>query len=74
VDSVTNTWFLNNIKIDPLKIYRVTLTDFLTGGEANLGYLNRNNPEIVKVYDAETAVSNPLSHIRTATMQYLRRL
>ncbi len=67
-------WKLKGIPIDPLKIYRVALTDFLlTGREVNLSYLNPNNPEIVRVYEAQTSVSNDQSDIRLAIIRYLRK-
>lgn len=73
-DSTNHIWILNNNKIEPQQIYRVALTDFLlTGGEANLGYLNPKNPDIVKVYEAQTEPTNPLSDIRTAIIDYLKR-
>lgn len=73
-DDATNTWFLKNIKIDPEKIYHVALTDFLlTGGEANLAYLTPNNPGIVKVYEPQTSSTSPLSDIRIAIINYLKR-
>lgn len=73
-DSAINAWILNNTKIDSQKIYRVALTDFLlTGGEANLAYLIPNNPDIEKVYPAETDIKNPLSDIRVAIIDYLKK-
>jgi 2',3'-cyclic-nucleotide 2'-phosphodiesterase (5'-nucleotidase family) len=72
-DNNANAWILNNNPIDLQKIYRVALTEFLlTGGEANLGFLTPNNPDIVKVYDAETVVGNPLSDVRIAIINYLK--
>lgn len=68
-------WLLNNIAIDPSKIYHVAITDFLlTGKEANLDYLNPANVDIVKVYDAATSVNDPRSDIRLAVVKYLEKL
>jgi len=65
-------WILKSVPIDSSKIYRVALTDFLiTGREVNLSYLNLNNPEIVKVYEAQTMVSHDQSDIRLAIIRYL---
>ncbi len=73
-DANINQWILYDLPLDPLKIYRVALTDFLlTGREVNLSYLNLNNPEIVKVYEAQTAVSNNQSDIRLAIIRYLEK-
>ncbi len=50
------------------------MSDFLlTGKEANLDFLNTGNPDILKVYDAETSVNNPNSDIRLAVVQYLAK-
>ncbi len=74
VADVANKWLLNNAPIDPAKTYHVAITDFLlTGKEANLDFLNPTNVEIVKVYDAETAVDNPKSDIRIAVVKYLEK-
>jgi 2',3'-cyclic-nucleotide 2'-phosphodiesterase (5'-nucleotidase family) len=74
LDKNQNAWILNSHTIDPQKIYRVALTEFLlTGGEANLGFLTPDNPGIVKVYDIETAVGNPLADVRIAIINYLKK-
>src|SRR5687767_14852201 len=45
-------WTINNAPLDTNKIYRVAMSEFLlTGKEANLDFLNTDNPGIVKVYD-----------------------
>lgn len=65
-------WKLKGQPIDPSKTYRVAITDFLfTGKEANMDFLNPQNPGVVKVYDAATSVSNPLSDVRLAVIRYL---
>jgi 5'-nucleotidase len=72
-DKNSNAWILNGSALDPQKIYHVALAEFLlTGGEANLGFLTENNPDIVKVYDAETNTNNPLSDVRIAIINYLK--
>lgn len=68
------TWKLQGQPIDAAKTYRVALSDFLiTGKEANMDFLNEKNPGVVKMYAAETAVTNPLSDIRLAIVKYLER-
>jgi 2',3'-cyclic-nucleotide 2'-phosphodiesterase (5'-nucleotidase family) len=71
-DAATGTWKLDGAAIDGTKTYRVALSDFLlTGGETNLDFLTNKNPELVKSYDVQTAVSNPQSDIRLAIVKYL---
>lgn len=73
-NAAANLYNINNIPIDPLKIYRVALTDFLlTGKEVRLDFLNEKNPSIIKVYPAETALNNPKSDIRLAIIKYLQK-
>lgn len=72
--NANDKWFLNNVPVDPAKIYHVAITDFLlTGKEANLDYLNPTNADIVKVYDAATSVTDPRSDIRLAVVRYLEK-
>jgi 2',3'-cyclic-nucleotide 2'-phosphodiesterase (5'-nucleotidase family) len=74
-DSTSNDWVLNNINIDPQKVYHVAMAEFLlTGGEANLSYLTPNNADIVKAYDAETTAGLPLSDVRIAIIDYLKKM
>jgi 2',3'-cyclic-nucleotide 2'-phosphodiesterase (5'-nucleotidase family) len=70
----SGVWKLKGQPIDPSKTYRVAITDFLfTGKEANMDFLNPQNPAVVKVYDAAISVSNPLSDIRLAVIRYLEK-
>ena len=65
-------WMLNDQSIDPVKIYRVAITEFLfTGKESNLDFVHPSNPEIIKIYDADTTKNSPLSDIRLALIKYL---
>jgi 2',3'-cyclic-nucleotide 2'-phosphodiesterase (5'-nucleotidase family) len=74
VKKINDSWTLNTQPIDLSKIYRVAITEFLlTGKESNLEFLNSSNPEIVKTYQAETAISSPLSDIRLALIKYLEK-
>lgn len=74
VTNLNNEWLLNGKPIDPAMVYHVALSDFLfTGKEANLDFLNPNNVDVVKVYDAATSVSHPRSDIRLAVVHYLEK-
>lgn len=74
-DPTQGEWVLNEQPVDTAKIYRVAFSDFLiTGKEANLGFLNKDNPAMIKLYDAETAATNPKSDIRLAIIRYLEKL
>ncbi len=71
-DGVTGKWSLKNMAIEPNKIYKVALTDFLmTGGEANLGFLTKDNADIIKVYPVYADINDPRSDIRRAIIRYL---
>ncbi len=74
-NEVMNTWTINNAVIHPDKTYRIAMADFLlTGKEANLGFLNPQNPEIVKVYDTPSSIDDPRSDIRLAIIRYLQHI
>jgi 2',3'-cyclic-nucleotide 2'-phosphodiesterase (5'-nucleotidase family) len=67
-----STWMLNGSSVDVGKTYRVAVTDFLlTGGEANMDFLKKDNPDIIKVYPVITSLSDPRSDIRLAIIRYL---
>ncbi|MFN2437960.1 MAG: bifunctional UDP-sugar hydrolase/5'-nucleotidase, partial [Chitinophagaceae bacterium] len=73
-DIDSKEWKIKGVSIDSAKIYRVALTDFLlTGREVNLDYLHSKNPDIIKVYEAQTSVSNDQSDIRLAIIRYLEK-
>ena len=73
-DTSANTWKINNAAIDAAKIYHVAMGEFLfSGKEANLDFLNPNNPDVVKVYDADASVTNSKSDIRLAVVKYLEK-
>ena len=60
------------IVIDPERVYRVGLTDFLfSGGENNIRFLNKDNPGIVKVYDEVASPEDARSDLRLAIVRYL---
>ena len=57
------------------KVYKVAFTDFLlTGGEANLDFLNKDNPDIVKVYPVFTSLDDSRSDVRRAIIRYMEGL
>lgn len=72
-NATTGNYFINKEPIDPNKIYRVAISEFLfSGKEANLDFLNEKNKDVVKVYPAETTTASPLSDIRLAIINYLQ--
>ena len=74
-DPTRAEWMLNGQPIDTAKVYRVAFSEFLiTGKEANLGFLNKDNPAMIKLYDTETSSENPKSDIRLAIIKHLEKL
>ena len=74
-DSVTNNWTFKNAPLDINKVYKVAISDFLmTGGEANLGFLTKDNPDIVKVYPIFTDLKDARSDIRRAIVNYMEEI
>jgi 5'-nucleotidase len=63
-------WLVQGRPIDPTRRYAVALNDFLlTGGEVNLGYLTRTNPQVrdvVELRDMRRAVIDELGRRRIA--------
>ena len=73
-DDTSKLWMLNGNPVDPSKTYRVAVTDFLfSGKEANLDFLNKDNPDIVKVYDADRTPKSSTSDIRLAIIRYMEK-
>ncbi|MCC6693441.1 MAG: bifunctional metallophosphatase/5'-nucleotidase [Chitinophagaceae bacterium] len=71
-DAINHIWTINKLPVDAQKVYRVALSDFLlTGGEANMGFLTKDNKEIEKVFPPATGTNDPRSDIRLAIIQYL---
>ncbi len=74
-DPTQSEWVLNGVRVDTGKTYRVAFSDFLiTGKEANLDFLNKDNPAMIKLYDAEASPGDPRSDIRLAIVRYLEKL
>ena len=71
----TAVWSLKNSPIDPNKSYHVAMADFLmTGGEANMGFLTRDNPDIINIYPTPKDVKDPRSDSRLAIIKYMLEL
>jgi 5'-nucleotidase len=74
-DPFTSAWTVKNAAIDPNKIYKIAITDFLmTGGEANMSFLTKDNPDIVKLYPVFTDMSDLRSDIRRVIISYMEGL
>lgn len=71
-DIITGNWSLKNIPVDANKVYKIATSDFLmTGGEANLDFMNEKNSDVVKMYPVFTDLKDPRSDIRRAIFMYL---
>ena len=67
-----NGWSLKNMPVDANKVYKIAITDFLmTGGEANMDFLTKDNPDIVKVYPVFTDLNDSRSDVRRAIIRYM---
>ena len=74
-DMASGKWSLNHIDIDPLRTYRVAMSEFLfSGGEANLGFLKPGNKDISRVYDIDPNNLSAMSDLRKAVIEYLLRM
>jgi len=70
----SNMLMIKGQVIDATKIYRVAITDFLfSGKETNLDFLNKDNPDILKIYEAETSPKSSKSDIRLAMIRYMEK-
>ncbi|HEV7332221.1 MAG TPA: bifunctional metallophosphatase/5'-nucleotidase [Flavisolibacter sp.] len=73
-DATTGNWILEGKAIDPQATYKVALPEFLvTGKEANMDFLNPQNPDVVKLYPAATGKTDPRTDVRLAVVQYLQK-
>lgn len=71
-DPTRGEWTIAGGKIDTAKVYRIAFSEFLVSGkEANLGFLQKDNPAMIKLYDPVTSSSDPRSDIRLAIIKYL---
>lgn len=65
-------WQIAGKDIEDEKVYHIALADFLmTGGEANMGFLNKDNPGIIKVYPAP-GNQDVRRDIRLAIVEYMK--
>jgi 2',3'-cyclic-nucleotide 2'-phosphodiesterase (5'-nucleotidase family) len=72
--AANNTWLLDGKALDPQKIYRVALPEFLLSGkEANMNFLTTKNPGVVKVYPSAGGKTDPRTDVRLAVVQYLQK-
>jgi 5'-nucleotidase len=70
-----NTWSLKNVPVEANKVYKIAITDFLmTGGEANLDFLTKDNPDMVKVYPVCTDINDSRSDVRRAIIRYMEEM
>ncbi|WP_153799872.1 bifunctional metallophosphatase/5'-nucleotidase [Foetidibacter luteolus] len=68
-------WYIHNQPVEPEKIYKVALTDFLVSGkEVNLDFLNEKNYDIHRLYNPQTSPENSKSDIRLALIRYLEKM
>ena len=74
-DDAKGAWTFKNTPIDADKVYKIAITDFLmTGGEANMNFLTKDDPGIVKMYPPFTDMKDPRSDIRHAIISYMEGL
>ena len=74
-DAINQQWTYKKMPIADDIILKVAVTDFLlTGGEANLAFLTKDNPGLTKVLPVYTALSDPRSDIRLAIIKYMEGL
>jgi 2',3'-cyclic-nucleotide 2'-phosphodiesterase (5'-nucleotidase family) len=74
-DAINSQWTFKKTPINDNAVFKVALTDFLlTGGEANMGFLTKDNPGIIKIYPTYTSVSDPRSDIRLAIIRYMEKM
>lgn len=74
-DSISGNWSLKNVPVDKVKVYKIAITDFLmTGGEANMNFLTKDNPGIVKLYPEFKDMTDLRSDVRRAIISYMEGL
>lgn len=70
-DEMEQLWIFKKVIVQDDQVFRVAMPDFLlTGGEANMGFLTKNNRDILKVFP-KAAAPDPRSDLRTAIIKYL---
>lgn len=73
-DVVSNNWTIGGNIVQPEKTYKVAISDFLvTGKEANLNFLSKDNPDMIKLNDPITSATDSRSDIRLAIVRFLQK-
>ena len=74
-DTRMDQWLVKGEAVVPQKNYIVAMPEFLlTGGESNMGFLNRENPEIVNIYEPKKNETQDLrSDIRKSVIEYFKK-
>ena len=71
-DIQSGRWLLSTSPIVADSVYRVAMSDFLlTGGEANMGFLTRDNAGIVEVLPAYGDPADARSDIRLSLIRFM---
>lgn len=71
-DIETGQWMLGQKPIVVDSVYRVAISDFLlTGGEANMEFLTRDNPGITELLPVASDPSDARSDIRLSLIRYM---
>lgn len=74
-DEAAKKWFIKDQPIAEEQAYKVALPDFLmTGGEANMGFLTKDNPGVVKMYPPATDIADSRYDVRLAIIRYMETL
>jgi 2',3'-cyclic-nucleotide 2'-phosphodiesterase (5'-nucleotidase family) len=74
-DTTNRNWDFKTMPIDENKVYKIAITDFLmSGSEANMGFLTKDNQGIVKVYPLFTDMKDPRSDVRRTIINYMEGL
>ncbi len=75
ITQTNGKWIVNNAPLDPEKVYKMAVGDFLmTGGEANMGFLKHDNPEILKFTSFANDKTDLRRDVRLAFIDYLKTL
>ncbi len=71
----SNSYTINNAPVDSTKSYRVAMPDFLISGkEQNRGFLNEQNPRVLKIYPAITSHLKELKTLGSPEFEAQRKL
>jgi 5'-nucleotidase len=75
IEFTADGWKTRGGLIDENRTYNVAMNDFLLSGlEQNMGFLNKDNPEIINVTLPDPNNKNDLKNdIRFAVIEYLKK-